>query len=71
VTPLVEQLGAFADTTRADGVPDDVAASARQRILDIVGLQIAALPLSTSKASLSFVAEQGEAARHARSPTTS
>jgi 2-methylcitrate dehydratase PrpD len=57
--PLLEQLGAFAARVRAEGVPGDVAASVRQRILDIVGLQVAAVPLSTSQATLSFVAEQG------------
>jgi 2-methylcitrate dehydratase PrpD len=59
--PLLEQLGAFASHARIHGVPDDVAASVRQRILDIIGLQVAALPLDTSQAALGFVAEQGGA----------
>ena len=60
---LLDHLGAFVDRVRADGVPPEVAASVRQRILDIVGLQLAATPLATSQAALAFVAEQGGAAQ--------
>lgn len=56
---LLDRLGGFAARAGTDGVPAEVAASVRQRILDIVGLQVAALPLGTSQATLSFVAEQG------------
>jgi 2-methylcitrate dehydratase PrpD len=59
--PLAEQLAAFAARARTDGVPADVATSVRQRILDMVGLQLAALSLDTSRAALSFVAAQGGA----------
>lgn len=60
-TTLLDGLGEFAALVRAEGVPPDVGASVRQRILDIVGLQIAAMPLDTSQAVLEFVAEQGGA----------
>jgi 2-methylcitrate dehydratase PrpD len=55
---LVERLAAFAAAAR-NGVPEDVALSVRQRILDIIGLQLAALSLDTSQAALGFVADQG------------
>lgn len=56
---LAQQLGAFASAVRSDGAPADVRASVRMRILDIVGLQLAATGLDTSRAALDFVASQG------------
>ena len=60
---LSQQLAAFAAGVVADGAPEEVRASVRQRILDIVGLQAAALPLDTSQAVLGFVEAQGGPAR--------
>jgi 2-methylcitrate dehydratase PrpD len=59
--PLSHVLAAFATDTRAGGPPDDVAASVRQRILDILGICVAAAPLPTSHAVIDHVAEQGGA----------
>lgn len=56
---LSQQLAAFAVATVRDGAPDEVRASVRQRILDIAGLQAAALSLDTSAAALAFVDAQG------------
>ena len=58
---LSQQLGTFASETLRVGAPEPVRASVRQRILDIVGLQAAALPLDTSAAASSFVINQGGA----------
>jgi len=56
---LAQRLAAFACETRESGVPDEVRASVRQRVLDIVGLCLAAGDLPTSHAALAFVVEQG------------
>jgi 2-methylcitrate dehydratase PrpD len=56
---LAQQLAGFAADVRRDGAPEEVRGSTRQRILDIVGLQAAALPLPTSAAALAYVAAQG------------
>jgi 2-methylcitrate dehydratase PrpD len=56
---LAQQLAGFAADVRRDGAPEEVQSSTRQRILDIVGLQAAALPLPTSTAALAYVAAQG------------
>jgi 2-methylcitrate dehydratase PrpD len=56
---LAQQLAGFAADVRRDGAPHEVRKSTRQRILDIVGLQAAALPLPTSAAALAYVAAQG------------
>lgn len=56
---LSQRLAAFATAVLRDGAPEQVRASVRQRILDIAGLQAAALPLETSQAVLRFVAAQG------------
>lgn len=58
---LAEQLARFAIDVGEHGAPDDVRASVRQRILDVVGLQAAAWTLDTSAAALRFVREQGGA----------
>jgi 2-methylcitrate dehydratase PrpD len=58
---LAEQLAAFAARTAHAGAPEPVRASVRQRILDVLGLQAAALALPTSEAALGFVLEQGGA----------
>lgn len=56
---LSQQLAVFAATTLRDGAPAEVQDSVRARILDIAGLQAAALELDTSLAALEFVAAQG------------
>jgi 2-methylcitrate dehydratase PrpD len=58
-TTLSEQLAAFAVATFRDGSPDDVRASVRQRVLDITGLQLAALDLPTSEGAIRFALAQG------------
>ena len=60
---LSQQLAAFALATVRDGAPEAVRASVRQRILDVVGLQAAALSLDTSAAALALVDAQGGAAQ--------
>jgi 2-methylcitrate dehydratase PrpD len=61
--PLVGALAAFAARALRDGIPEAVEISARQRILDVLGLCIGALPLPTSTAALDFVRDQGGPAR--------
>jgi 2-methylcitrate dehydratase PrpD len=56
---LSEQLAVFATATVRDGAPPLVRSSVSQRVLDILGLQAAALALETSAAALSFVDDQG------------
>lgn len=55
---LAQQLAAFADGARG-GVPDDVVASVRQRVLDVLGLCVAATPLPTSATVAGLVEHQG------------
>lgn len=55
---LAQQLAAFADDAR-HGVPDDVVASVRQRVLDVLGLCVAATPLPTSATVAGLVEHQG------------
>jgi 2-methylcitrate dehydratase PrpD len=56
---LVQQLGVFAEGALADGVPNEVLASTRQRVLDVVGLCLAAVPLETSQAVIGYAQHQG------------
>ncbi|MEU5723695.1 MmgE/PrpD family protein [Micromonospora sp. NPDC047738] len=56
---LGQRLAAFAADTPADALPDEVVASVRARVLDIIGLCVAAYPLPTSQAALAYVTEQG------------
>ena len=55
---MAQQLAAFAERARA-GVPEQVAHSVRQRVLDVLGLCVAAVPLSTSGAVAAMVTHQG------------
>lgn len=55
---LVQRLADFAVAARNE-VPQNVAASVRQRILDVLGLCVAATELDTSRTVLAFVADQG------------
>lgn len=56
---LAEQLADFAGQTTVAALPDAVTASVRQRVLDILGLCVAAYRLPTSRAAVEFVADQG------------
>ena len=49
---LSEQLASFAARSAKDGVPDDVASSVQQRVLDVLGLCVAAHRLPTSAAAI-------------------
>jgi 2-methylcitrate dehydratase PrpD len=54
----VQRLAAFTVDARTS-VPDEVMASVRQRVLDVLGLQLAAAALETSRAAVRFVEDQG------------
>ncbi|MCR1783754.1 MmgE/PrpD family protein [Nocardioides carbamazepini] len=58
---LAQQLASFADAVRLKGAPDEVRSSTRQRVLDILGLCVAAQRLETSRAVIDLVATQGGA----------
>ena len=58
---LSEHLAAFAAKSAQSPLPDDVAASVGRRVLDVLGLCVAALDLPTSRAALEHVEEQGGA----------
>ncbi|AEA26363.1 MmgE/PrpD family protein [Pseudonocardia dioxanivorans CB1190] len=58
---LAEHLAAFAAKSTQSQLPGDVAASVGRRVLDVLGLCVAALDLPTSRAALDHVAEQGGA----------
>ncbi|MBM7512490.1 2-methylcitrate dehydratase PrpD [Nocardioides cavernae] len=52
-------MASFAVRSAEDGVPDDVAASVQQRVLDVLGLCVAAHRLPTSAAAIGHVLDQG------------
>jgi 2-methylcitrate dehydratase PrpD len=56
---LAERIGAFAAAARFERLPDDVVDSVRKRVLDVVGISVAAASLDTSRAVRRFAAEQG------------
>ncbi|BCJ62432.1 MmgE/PrpD family protein [Micromonospora endophytica] len=56
---LGQRLAAFAVDTSAADLPAEVVGSVRQRVLDVLGLCVAAYPLPTSQAVLAYVREQG------------
>ncbi len=56
---LSQSLAGFAAKVTYDDLPDDVRASVRQRVLDTVGIALAATELDTSRGVLDFVAAQG------------
>lgn len=56
---LAEQLAAFAVRTTTQGAPDEVRTSVRQRVLDVIGLQLAARSLTTSVGALAYAHAQG------------
>lgn len=56
---LAQQIGRFAEASRFDTLPDEVVDSVRKRVLDILGIVIAASPLETSRAARLWVRDQG------------
>ncbi|MFS8479721.1 MAG: MmgE/PrpD family protein [Micromonosporaceae bacterium] len=56
---LAERIGAFAAATTFDRLPDEVVDSVRKRVLDILGICVAAAPLPTSRAARRYALEQG------------
>jgi 2-methylcitrate dehydratase PrpD len=56
---LAQQLATFAAGLRETFVPAAVSDSVRMRVLDVIGLCIAAADLPTSRSALQFVSEQG------------
>ena len=56
---LAQSLAAFADEVRRAGAPDVVSHSVAQRVLDILGLCVAAQDLDTSRAVTGLVEAQG------------
>lgn len=56
---LSQQIADFAVRAMREGVPQDVAASTRDRLLDTLGLCVAARTLDTSAAILRYVHSQG------------
>ncbi|MFX0592540.1 MmgE/PrpD family protein [Melissospora conviva] len=58
-TTLGARLAEFAARSATDGVPAEVAASVRQRVLDILGLCVAAHRLETSAAIIEHLLDQG------------
>lgn len=60
---LAQQLAAFAVGVRGDGPPDAVIDSVHQRVLDTLGICVAAADLPTSRAARRWVADTGGAER--------
>ncbi|SDF35308.1 2-methylcitrate dehydratase PrpD [Lentzea fradiae] len=60
---LSQTVARFAVKTAAGELPEDVRASVRHRVLDVLGLCLGGRALDTSTAALAFVAEQGSAGR--------
>jgi 2-methylcitrate dehydratase PrpD len=56
---LAERLGEFAVASTFDRLPPDVVDSVRKRVLDILGICIAASQLDTSSAARGWVLDQG------------
>jgi 2-methylcitrate dehydratase PrpD len=56
---LAQQIGQFAIANTFDRLPDEVVESVRERVLDILGICVAASSLDTSQSALDFVVEQG------------
>ncbi|WKN48312.1 MmgE/PrpD family protein [Nocardioides sp. Arc9.136] len=56
---LAQQLGDFAAATGYDDLPQDVVDSVRKRVLDTLGIAVAASTLETSRAARSWASYQG------------
>lgn len=59
---LAEQLASFAVGTTFDDLPGEVIESVKMRVLDTLGIAVAAAPLDTSRAARAWAQEQGGAA---------
>ena len=57
--PLAGQLAAFATQATFDELPAEVIDSVRRRVLDIIGICVAASRLDTSRAARDWVSDQG------------
>jgi 2-methylcitrate dehydratase PrpD len=58
---LAQQLGCFAADCSFARLPEDIIDGVRKRVLDTLGICVAATPLETSRAARKFVTEQGGA----------
>jgi 2-methylcitrate dehydratase PrpD len=58
---LAEQLADFATNTRYEDLPGEVVESVKMRVLDTLGIAVAAAPLDTSRAAREWAREQGGA----------
>lgn len=56
---LAQQVARFAAGCTFDQLPADIIDGARKRVLDVLGICVAALPLGTSRAALDYVVGQG------------
>lgn len=56
---LAQSVGAFAAAATFDQLPSDVIDSVRMRVLDVLGICVAASPLQTSAAARGWVLDQG------------
>lgn len=56
---LAQQIGQFAQDSSFERLPDDVIDSVHKRVLDILGIALAASTLETSRAARHWVADQG------------
>lgn len=59
---LAQRLGEFAAETSYEEIPDDVVKSIKMRVLDTLGIAVAAAPLDTSRAARAWARAQGGAA---------
>ncbi|WP_037182019.1 MmgE/PrpD family protein [Rhodococcoides fascians] len=59
---LAQHIARFAANTDVDDLPDDVVSSVGMRVLDTLGIAIAATDLDTSRAAIAWATEQGGAA---------
>jgi 2-methylcitrate dehydratase PrpD len=56
---LAQEIARFAADTSFADLPDDVVDSVRKRVLDTLGIAVAAAPLETSRAARAWAASQG------------
>lgn len=56
---LAQKIGAFAAGTTYDDLPTEVVQSVKMRVLDTLGIAVAAAPLETSRAARRWAGEQG------------
>ena len=56
---LAQQVARFAVNTRYEDLPEDVVASVGMRVLDTLGIAVAATDLDTSRAAIAWACEQG------------